>query len=51
MPSHEGDKLLWQMLSEDERVLRVELDVSKPIDVNTPEDYERACAALGLSAG
>ncbi len=51
MPSHEGDKLLWHMLSEDERVVRVGLGVAKPIDVNTPEDYERARAALGLNAG
>jgi len=48
MPSFEGDKLLWRMLSEDDRVVRVAMDRPKPLDVNTLEDYEAACGELGL---
>ena len=47
MPSHEGDKVLWDMLSGDDRVLRVAVDRPKPIDVNTWDDYEAACRDLG----
>ena len=47
MPSHEGDKVLWDMLSGDDRVLRFAVDRPKPIDVNTWEDYEAACRDLG----
>ena len=48
MPSNEGDKVLWHMLSEDDRILRVAVDRPKPRDVNTREDYEEACLDLGL---
>ncbi len=48
MPSLEGDKVLWRMLSEDERVVRVAMDRAKPLDVNTMEDYEAACYDLGF---
>ena len=49
MPSFEGDKLLWHMLSEDDRVLRVGVDRPKPRDVNTWDDYEAACRDLGYT--
>lgn len=49
MPALEGDKVLWRMLSEDSRVLRVKVDRPKPRDVNTWQDYETACHDLGLT--
>lgn len=48
MPSVEGDKVLWRMLSEDERVVRVAMERPKPLDVNTWADYEAACRDLGF---
>ena len=38
-----GPKLLWQLLAEDGtgRVVRVQFDAEAPIDINTPEDYDR----------
>lgn len=38
-----GPKLLWRLLAEDDtgRVVRLPIDHPAPIDVNTPEDYDR----------
>lgn len=48
--SLEGTKALWPWLTEQHagKLIEVELDLPKPIDVNTTGDYESALARLGL---
>lgn len=45
-----GSKALWRWLTEDHRsdLLEVELSRTKPIDVNTIEDYREALRRLGF---
>jgi CTP:molybdopterin cytidylyltransferase MocA len=40
----EGPKVLWRMLSYDDRVTRVTISRAAPRDINTPEDYEALLA-------
>ena len=44
---HEGDKALWPLLHEEApgEVLRFDIAATKPVDINTEEDYRRALDA------
>ena len=40
-----GDKAVWKLIeAHPERVLRIEMDASLPLDVDTPEDYAQVLA-------
>ncbi|MDQ3898312.1 MAG: nucleotidyltransferase family protein [Actinomycetota bacterium] len=46
-----GDKAVWKIVdAQPERVRRIPVDRPLPADVDTWDDYEAACAALGFSA-
>ncbi len=46
-----GDKAVWKIVdTQPERVRRIPVDRPLPADVDTWDDYEAACAALGFSA-